>query len=1135
MAINFPHNPNVNDVHTESSLGRSWKWDGTTWLIYSSSTTGIAFGDLSVSQQAASGSGSLTYNNAGIFTYTPPAGGGGGSSTFIGLNDTPSSLTAGKWLKVNVGGTALEWTDAPAGNDTNDYVSGASLVANTLTLTRTGSQSLSDISVNLASLNTVPTTITVADESQDTECYPLFSKDPTGDIDPKTGTNIKFNSASGQLEAGSFKKTGGTAAEFLKADGSIDSTTYLSSAPSYALNDLSNVDAVTGVANGKILKYNGTSWEVADDQSGGGSGGGGNVAVGSVMIWSGSAVSIPSGWQLCDGTNGSPDLRDKFVVGAGSTYAVDATGGSKDSILVLHSHTINNHTHSFSDSFSGNTDYFDTSHTHGFSANATANVQTSYGTGSNALYGGNTSTMNSGTVPISFTLSDTGGPSANSNHRHGFSGSVSGTTGNPSDTGTNNQGSSGTDANLPPYYSLCYIYCTTASPATTFIGLSDTPGSYTANQWLKVNSAGNGVEFTNAPSGTNTTYDLTASDGSVATEEKIILTGSDSSEDAVTLAVSGSLTIARSNNTITFGGGGGSTNITNNADNRLITGSATAGELNAEASFQCDGNALFLSDDKAIKFGSNLRMQMYTDGSANYIKTATDGSGAFPLSFYSGNTEAIKIDSSGNTIVGEDLTISGNLTVSGTTTTVNTATLSIADNLITLNSDYSGSSPTENAGIEVQRGTAPTTMIRWNESDDKWQYTNDGSTFSDIGTSSDTLADVTGRGSTTTTACQFQNLTATGTLTAAFLNVKDPKIVLNSDFSGSGPTEDAFLRVERGSSADVNIKWNESSDKWQYTNDGSNYFDLGGSTDTNNYASSLSWNSGNGVLTVNRSGLSALTVDLDGRYATGTIPTNNNQLTNGANYVTSSGTISNSESIRIRTDTGNTMHNLVFVDSYSDNQFQTLKIDNATNSLCYNPSSNRLIGQDFQSFRMTSWGNDYGDYGQFLMSVGSGAWEWSQYVEQTSSGELLLKSSTGSDEGGHLQFEDMNGNTSYAIDVYRNNSSGDKVLRFIDQSQSLERFSVGPQGQWGIGHVGSRNYGSTGQVMISGGPSSPPYWGNHSQISGSSFASTAQGATADTANSDIDKIYTQLNAIGNDDTITTVAQLKTALLALVRS
>ena len=71
--------------------------------------------------------------------------------------------------------------------------------------------------------------------------------------------------------------------------------------------------------------------------------------------------------------------------------------------------------------------------------------------------------------------------------------------------------------------------------------------------------------------------------------------------------------------------------------------------------------------------------------------------------------------------------------------------------------------------------------------------------------------------------------------------------------------------------------------------------------------------------------------------------------------------------------------------------------------------------------------------------------------------------------------------------------------------------------------------------MSSGGPSSPPYWGNHSQISGSSFASTAQGEKADAADTDIDNIYTQLVAIGNDDTITTVAQLKTALLALVRS
>lgn len=54
----------------------------------------------------------------------------------------------------------------------------------------------------------------------------------------------------------------------------------------------------------------------------------GYVPVGGIVLWSGSIASIPANWHLCDGTSGTPDLRDRFVVGAGSTYAVDATGGS---------------------------------------------------------------------------------------------------------------------------------------------------------------------------------------------------------------------------------------------------------------------------------------------------------------------------------------------------------------------------------------------------------------------------------------------------------------------------------------------------------------------------------------------------------------------------------------------------------------------------------------------------------------------------------------------------------------------------------------------------------------------------------------------------------------------------------------
>ena len=49
---------------------------------------------------------------------------------------------------------------------------------------------------------------------------------------------------------------------------------------------------------------------------------------GMIMLWSGSTSSIPSGWVLCNGSNGTPNLRDKFVVGAGSSYAVNAQGGS---------------------------------------------------------------------------------------------------------------------------------------------------------------------------------------------------------------------------------------------------------------------------------------------------------------------------------------------------------------------------------------------------------------------------------------------------------------------------------------------------------------------------------------------------------------------------------------------------------------------------------------------------------------------------------------------------------------------------------------------------------------------------------------------------------------------------------------
>ena len=71
----------------------------------------------------------------------------------------------------------------------------------------------------------------------------------------------------------------------------------------------------------------------------------GGIPSGGIMIWSGNISSIPSGWVLCDGNNSTPDLRDRFVAGAGNSYAVNATGGKNthtltESEIPSHNHSV---------------------------------------------------------------------------------------------------------------------------------------------------------------------------------------------------------------------------------------------------------------------------------------------------------------------------------------------------------------------------------------------------------------------------------------------------------------------------------------------------------------------------------------------------------------------------------------------------------------------------------------------------------------------------------------------------------------------------------------------------------------------------------------------------------------------------
>ncbi len=67
-----------------------------------------------------------------------------------------------------------------------------------------------------------------------------------------------------------------------------------------------------------------------------------SFVTGMIIAWYGNTGNIPSGFVLCDGNNNTPDLRDRFIVGAGSAYSPGDTGCSKDAVLVSHFHTTEN-------------------------------------------------------------------------------------------------------------------------------------------------------------------------------------------------------------------------------------------------------------------------------------------------------------------------------------------------------------------------------------------------------------------------------------------------------------------------------------------------------------------------------------------------------------------------------------------------------------------------------------------------------------------------------------------------------------------------------------------------------------------------------------------------------------------------
>jgi hypothetical protein len=208
-----------------------------------------------------------------------------------------------------------------------------------------------------------------------------------------------------------------------------------------------------------------------------------------------------------------------------------------------------------------------------------------------------------------------------------------------------------------------------------------------------------------------------------------------------------------------------SADVTGNVTGNIIgnvTGNVT-GNADTASTLQT-GRTIALTGDVtgSVVFDGSENVEITTTVSADSVALGTDTTGDYVESLIAGT--GVSIDngtgegSTPTVFIGQDVgtsasvsfakvettgdvTVGGNLTVNGTTTTINAENLYIEDNVITLNSNVTGS-PTLNAGIEIERGTEPNAELLWVEQTQRWAFTNDGSNFVPIPVNVYDLSDV---------------------------------------------------------------------------------------------------------------------------------------------------------------------------------------------------------------------------------------------------------------------------------------------------------------------------------------------------------------------------------------------------------
>ena len=171
-------------------------------------------------------------------------------------------------------------------------------------------------------------------------------------------------------------------------------------------------------------------------------------------------------------------------------------------------------------------------------------------------------------------------------------------------------------------------------------------------------------------------------------------------------------------------------NLTGNADTATSLQNSRIIELTGDVSGSASFNGTANASIAAIIQPNSVSLG--TDTTGNYVATIAGTTNEIEITGSGSESASVIIGLPDDVTITNDLTVGGNFTVSGSVVYLNVSELLVEDNFITLNSGVT-SSPTLDAGIEVERGTDPNVSIKWNETLDQWEFTNDGSTYLALG------------------------------------------------------------------------------------------------------------------------------------------------------------------------------------------------------------------------------------------------------------------------------------------------------------------------------------------------------------------------------------------------------------------